>query len=453
MTKMNEILVAEGAGGDVFFATGIGMVANMPSPRRKPILLEEAHYSEGITPWGDDNLKPQRTIEQIETNDTLPAVIEFKVKALMSGGLMYGEIYYDENGDERYRPMRISEVDDFLSETEHDNYLHESALDYYTHANSFTGFSKNLAGKIVDLYSIDAAQCRLGAQVRTGRRKGMFDEVLVHGDWASAVIDETERYAALDPYHRVVRQMRETPKTQFVLPVRYQTRGRLDYAKGPVDFLIASGWLEISKQIPIWKKSVMENQLSIKYHLEVEPKYWGKRFTDWHQYDPKKQSEIKKETYAEFIKFFKGTQKAGNVLITNYHMDTGGTEWSEWKVTVLKGENWGDGSYMEESVSSDAHIIRALGVDHTLINLTPGTGYTSGSGSDKRVAFNQHVLMTQPEQRRILRPFDYIAEINDWHKYVPGDGRLRFWFKNTFIATLDHGKETKSANENDNRKT
>lgn len=449
--------ILEGDNSDVFFATGIGMVATMESdgPKRRQVLDEDNAYTKDYTPWGDDNLHPQNTIKLIEENDTLPAVLEFKVKALTSGGLMYGDIRIDENnGHEIFMPMQISEVDDFLSQIEHDNYLHEASLDYYTHANHFTGLSKNLAGKITDLFSLDAAQCRLGLQVRKGKDKGKFTEILTHGDWEmTASSADCIKYPALDPFRRVTRQMRETPHKQFVLPVRHQTRGRIDYAKGAVDFLIASKWPEIAKQIPKWKKSVMEKQLSIKYQLEVEPRYWTGKYTNWSKMTPKEKKDAKKETYAAFIKFFKGAEKAGNVLITNYHVDHGGKEWSEWKVKLIEGEAWGDGAYMEESVSSDAHIIRALGVDHTLINLTPGTGYTSGSGSDKRVAFNQHVLMTQPEQRRILRPFDYIAEINDWHKYVQGDRKLKFWFKNTFIATLDHGKDTKEANTNNNKKT
>lgn len=446
--------ILEGDKSDVFFATGINMSANMRDTKpRRQVLNEDANFSGDYTPWGDDNLHPQNTIQTIEENDTLPAVIDFKVRALTSGGLMYGDVRYDDDGKEIFLPMNVPEIDDFLSEIEHDNYLHEAALDFYTHANSFTAFTKNLGGKVVDLFSLDAAQCRLGRQVTTGRDKGKFKKVLAHGSWEStASSKDSIEYAALDPYRRVTRQMRETTAKQFVLPVRHQTRGRIDYAKGPVDFLIASKWLEIAKQIPKWKKSIMEKQLSIKYHLEVESRYWPNRFADWDKFTASQRKQKKKEVYAEFIKFFKGAEKAGNVLITNYHVEHGAEEWSEWKVTLIKGEDWGDGAYMEESVSSDAHIIRALGVDHTLINLTPGSGYNSGSGSDKRVAFNQHVLLTQPEQRRILRPFDYIAELNGWHRHVGADRRLRFWFKNTFIATLDHGKDTKEANTNNNKK-
>lgn len=452
-----KVEILEGDNSDVFFATGVNMIGNLndsAGPKRRPVLDEEDHYSGDYTPWGDDNLHPQNVIEKIEANDTLPAVIDFKVKALTSGGLMYGVINYDEaTGQEIFMPKQISEVDDFLSDIEHDNYLHETALDFYTHANHFVAISKNLAGNITDLFSLDAAQCRLGLQEKSGKYKGLYRKVITHGEWEhTASSKDCIEYQAVDPYRRVAQQIREHSAKQIVIPVRLQTRGRIDYAKGPVDFLIASKWLDIAKNIPIWKDKMNKQRFSAEYQLEVEAGYWKARWKDWDKFTATKKTQLKRDTYRSFIDFFKGAKESGNILITNYHREEAGEkEWSEWKVTKIPKDQFD--SNTEESVSSDAHIIRALGVDHTLINLTPGTGFTSGSGSDKRVAFNQHVLMTQPEQRRILRPFDYIAEINNWHRHVNSDEKLRFWFKNTFIATLDHGKDTKEANTNNNKKT
>lgn len=455
---MNEIL--EGDNSDVFFATGIDMLGYMPSDSRKLPLIEDKTYTSDFTPWGDDNLRPQNTIEKVERNDTLAAVIEFKVKALESGGLMYGDHTTDDQGAEIFKPRFIPEIQDFLSDNEVDNYIHEAALDYYTHNNYFPEISKNLAGKATDLFCNDAAHSRLGLQQREGKFRGQFTDCLINSDWTlGASSKNAQRKQCIDPFRNVVQQLRERKGHSFVLPMRHQTRGRIDYAQGMVDFLIASGWVDISTSVPDWKKAIMNNQLSVKFHLEVEKGYWVGRWKDWDKFAPAKQKKLKQDTYAKFIEFFKGAQKAGNVLFTDYHRaEHGSNEWSEWKVTILENKVWGESAYIEDSTHSDAHIIRGMGVDHTLIGLTPGKGFSAGSGSDKRVAFNQYVLLTQPEQRRILRPFDYIAELNGWNKKygtIDDDGqrKIKFWFKNTFIATLDHGKETKSANTNDNTKT
>lgn len=445
---------------DVYFAAGVDMLAYMPSNDRQLPLIEDKTYSGDFTPWGDDNLHPQNTILKVEKNDTLAAVIEFKWKALTSGGLMYGDHYTDDNGVEVYKPRAIPAIDDFLSYNEIDYYLHEAALDFYTHNNFFPGISTNLKGEAVDLFTNDAAQTRLGRQHRDGKFKGQFTDCWVHSDWQlGPTTGNATKKQCVDPYRGVVRQIRERKGNSFVIPTRPQTRGRIDYARGVVDFLIASGWVDLSSSVPDWKNAIMTGQMSVKFHIQVEKSYWNNRWKDWTTFSPGKQKQLKQDTYAKFIAFFKGAQKAGNVLFTDYHRaEKGSEEWSEWKVTIIENKTWGENAYIEDSTHSDAHIIRALGVDHTLIGLTPGKGFSAGSGSDKRVAFNQHVLMTQPEQRKILRPLDYIADLNDWHKKFGregGDGQrqISFWFKNTFIATLDHGKETKSANTNDNSKT
>lgn len=449
--------------GDVMYAEGADMVFVTNGARQaletRPVRRLQAfnNYQGDFIPWGDDNLHPQRTIELIEENDVLPAVIDFKIRALTSGGLMYGDITIDEQGHEIYRPMRIPEIDDFLEMIEVENYLEEAAGDFYRHANYFPEVILNVGRKVVGLHCNDAAFTRLGMQIKTGRNKGKIDTVFVGANWDySYSIEDSEPITAVDPYARVVDQILQGRKYKYVIPSRAQSHGRLDYQRGTVDSLIASGWLDLSKSIPKWKNAIMSEQVTIKYQIEVEQGYW-KRLYDhkWDKMSAAEKTAAKKKKYDEFINFFRDKKKSGASLFTQYHhSEVNKTEFSDFKITVLKGDKFGEGSYIEDSSQSDAHIIRSQGVDQTLIGYTPGKGFTAGSGSDKRVAFNQYVLLAQPHQRKILRPFDYIAQINDWNKRYGAEGRrLKFWFKNTFIATLDHGKDTKEANSNNNKKT
>ena len=452
-----EILDGEGE-ADVFFATGINMAMSTGNPREaqptRPVRYNDI-YSGDFIPWGDDNLHPFNTLKLIESNDILPDVIDFKVRALTSGGLQYGDLITDEVGVDRFVPAHIPEVDDFLEKIEHENYLDEATRDLYTHANYFPEILMNMGRKVVGLYCNDAAFTRLGLQEKTGRNKGKILSAFVGADWRETLSTETtQKITAVDPYYRVVDQLRSLPGHKFIIPARAQSNGRLDYQRGPVDFLIASGWLDIDISIPKWKKSIMENQLSVKYHVEVNKAYWTNRWSGWAGFSASVKKATKKATFAKFVEFFKGAEKSGNTLISEYYVDHNGNEWSDWKVKLLETKTWGQGAYVEDSTQSTAHIIMSQGVDQSMRGLIPGKGFSAGSGSDKRVAFNQHVLLCQPHQRKLLRPFDYIAELNGWNeRYGVEDRRLKFWFKNTFIATLDHGKDTKPANENNMKKT
>jgi hypothetical protein len=448
---------------DVYFDTDHSAVftdsLNFTKKHTRLVRTIDDSFNGKYMPWGDDNLHPQNTITQLENSDLLPSVIDFKKKALTSGGLQYGNISFVD-GEEVFEPRQIQEIEDWLEQTEIQNYLEEATLDFYTHANFFPEVILNVGRKITGLYCLDAAFCRMAIPEKTGKYRGNYRNIYVSADWDySAHSQDAALIQAVDPYYKVVEQIQQGKGYKFTLPIRNQVRGKLHYQTGCVDWLINSGWLKVAKQIPLWKNEMMSKQLSIKYHIEVNKSYWTNRYNEWDKFSDLDKSNKRQAVYKKFIKYFQGKSGANNTLFTEFTFDKQAkTEWPDFKVTVLETKAFQDNAYIEQSSHSDLHIIRSQSVDHALIGLTPGKGFASGSGSDKRVAFNQHVLLTQPDQRKILRPLDYIAEINGWNKKYgkktdDGQTRIKFWFKNTFIATLDHGKDTKPANSNNNKKT
>jgi hypothetical protein len=447
---------------DVYFSEDISAVftdsLNFQKKHSRLVRTYDDTFNGEFIPWGDDNQHPQNTIKEIEESDLLPSVIDFKKKALTSGGIQYGNVKF-ENGQEIYEPRQIPEIDDWLEQTEIENYLEEATLDFYTHANFFPEVILNVGRKITGLYCLDAAFCRMAIPEKIGKYKGHYRNIYVSADWDySAYTLNAGMIQAVDPYYKVADQIKNGTGYKYALPLRNQVRGKLHYQTGPVDWLLNSGWLKVAKQIPHWKNEMMSRQLSIKYHIEVNKAYWTSRWEDWEKFSDQQRASKRQAVYTKFIKYFKGKQGANNTLFTEFTFDKQiKTEWPDFKVTVLETKAFQDNAYIEQSSHSDLHIIRSQSVDHTLIGLTPGKGFASGSGSDKRVAFNQHVLLTQPDQRKILRPLEYISDINGWHKKygAPGDDgqmKIKWWFKNTFIATLDHGKDTKPANDNNNKK-
>lgn len=445
-------MIVQGIDAGVHFSETHGGIAFSTVQPTRVFNNNNGEYAGQYIPWGENNLYPQELIATIEKNDILPAVLDFKTRALTSGGMQYGHIYH-ENGKDHFEPLQLPEIDDFLDDIEVDNYLSEATHDYYQHANFFPEVILNVGRKAVGLHCNDAAFTRLGTIVKTGSRKGTIDKVYISADWEHTIdAKNAEVVTAVDPYFRVADQIRQGNKYKYVIPSRAFSSGRLDYNRGLVDTLIASKWLDVDCSIPIWIDKIMNKQLAIQYHIEVDENYWRDRWKDWDTFDENKKSTIKREIYAKFIKFFGGLDSSGNVLFTEFKREHK-EEFSRWKVTMLDTKAW-DKGYIEQSTQSSAHIVTSQGVDSSLIPLIPGKGFTAGSGSDKRVAFNQHVLLCQPHQRKILRPFDYIADLNGWNQKYGRDGaRLKFWFKNTFIATLDHGIDTKPANDNNMKKT
>jgi len=81
-----------------------------------------------------------------------------------------------------------------------------------------------------------------------------------------------------------------------------------------------------------------------------------------------------------------------------------------------------------------------LDLDPTLVGDSPGKNMGSGSGSDKRVAFNAKVALLNPHRELLLEPLYFIAEYNGWKAKYP---RLEFKFIEVELETLDKGKTSK----------
>jgi hypothetical protein len=269
--------------------------------------------------------------------------------------------------------------------------------------------------------------------------------VFVSADWRDRYSSENADIVdAVDPYYDIVGQVRDGRAYKYIFPGRMQTRGRKYYQRSRIENLIDSGWLEVAAAIPTWKKQIMENQITIKYHIEVSDAYWERKYPNFKSATDRQKKDIEKKEIDAFLKFFK--DKQGSVYLSRYHMNHAGKEYHDWKITPLGNDKvFGEGAYIEDDVQSSYVISRAMGYHPSLFGISPGgKGLGAGSGSDIRMANNAHVLSSKPDQRKIFRPVYYATAINGWNEKYGGEHKqLHWWFENYFIATLDHGKDTK----------
>lgn len=394
--------------------------------------------------WGSNNQLPFDIVKSIHGSASIDPVIKKKVDLLTSGGIMYGNIRI-EDGVKIYEPRIIPEIEDFLSATEIDRFIEEKAFDHYTFNNTFCETVVDVGRRIVAVYNNDATECRLGLQNREGRRRGMIDKVYVSADWRERQdIGTAEVVDAVDPYYDVTGQIREGRAWKYIIPDRLQSRGLKYYQRSPIENLKDAGWIDIANSIPKWKMAIMENQITIKYHVEVEEGFWMRKYPKWNEMSESKRKEVERKEMDAWITFFKNKQGASKLSKFKYQ---DGKEYSEWKITPVGGDKpFGENAYIEDITTSEAVIARALSMPPALVGMTPGKGMGAGSGSDVRMHHNSYVLGCKPDQRKILRPVDYAFEVNGWKKkYGQADSLFGCWFENFFIATLDHGRDTKKA--------
>lgn len=404
-----------------------------------PIVTPNASNSTGIiAKWGDDNLFPQTVIQEARKSTIIPSTLDWKARALYSGGITYGTVSYKDDGTEVFTPAKMPAIEDFFRKSNVYRYGMEAAVDFYWFFNNFPELVlSNDRSQIVAITSQAAENCRWSLQ---NKSTGLIEWCYINANWGE---NETEtspstiKVPVIDPYYDPVTALRERKDGfKYIYPISYPTPGSNYYQLAHWNSIRESGWLDVASEIVKFKKYLMQNQMSIKYIIDIPEYWWQWKYPDWQKYGFEKKNEIRKTEITEINKFLKGGERAGTSVITTSKFDVHlKLKYPGWEIKPIE-DRVKDGAYIEDSQEASSHMLYALGVDATLIGTAPGKGLGAGSGSDKRVAFNIYISLCKIHQDIILEPLRFIRDYNGW------DSSIEFRFRNSLITTLDKGKET-----------
>ncbi len=427
--------------GELLVSTGAPL--NLGELRRAPVSPKPKTEPSGeVATWGEDNDFPQRIIEIAEKSTEIPSLLDWQARVLQGREVVAMERYFDEESNSwKFRSINDDEIDTFLSDSTFKRYMYEASTDFYWFANVFPELIKSKGGdKIAYLGTQDASFCRYGKM----NTKGVIEKCYVSADWPDAkVADETtNKLTVIDPYDfERIDKVRRSSDDRFIYPISYPSPGKIYYQLSKWNGYITSGWAEIARSIPEGKRHMMKRILSAKYILQIPMSYWITAYKDWAKLTQEEQTNIKKQKVKEINDQLTGLENSGKTILTEVGFDAQtGKEIFGWKVEVVpsavkEGEN------LEDSREASEHLMRAIGTDPTLVGDGPGKKMGSGSGSDKRVAFNIYVATLQPHRNLLLEPLDFIAEYNGWKKKYP---RLVFKFVEVQLDTLDTGSTAKT---------
>lgn len=412
--------------------TGMKFPAAPTAPSVKPI------GSRLIATWGDDNLFPQN-VKKLADLTFIPAVISMQVRALY-GTLEYGEEIYDAATKSYvFTPSTDPAVDDFLKRTNINRYLIEAASDYYWFGNVFPEII--LTNDRSAIASISIQEAMFSRFEKQNIKTGLVDYCYINANWDNGGKEDdlnTTKVPVIDPYYDPVGAL-QTRKDSFkyIYPLSFPTPGSTFYQVVPWDSVRKSGWLEIASLIPKWKKALMTNQLSIKYHIEVPEYYWSWKYKNWTELTNDERLKTIKNELKNFNEFFSNPDNSGRSFMTQSKFDAErNVSYPGWKITALD-DKISDGKYIDDSNEASSQLLFALGVDGTLIGTTPGKAMGAGSGSDKRVAYNMYMQLRQADEDIVFEPLHFIRDYNGWNP------KLKFRFRRRDIVTADTGKSTK----------
>lgn len=438
--------LALAANGIALIVTGdpisLGDISKQPaSPKKK-----ESSSNDNLAVWGDENDFPQQIINVAEKSTEIPALLDWKARALQGKEVIAMQKYFHEdekdpnNSKWKYKPINDEEINDFLGDSTFKRYMRESSLDLVWFSNVFPELIKSKSkDKIVYIGTQDASFCRWGKQ----NNKGVIEKCFVNANWPEAKMDdpETIKFDVLDPYDvdRVENLKKKSNLDKVIYPVSYPSPGKIYYQLSNWNGFITSGWAKISRAIPEGKQAMMNKMLTAKYIIRIPLSYWPATVKDWSKLSLDQQNEIKLKKLQSINDKLTGAINSGKSILNEFGKDLDGRDVPAWEIVEIENNSKG-GEGLEDSREASEHLMRSLGLDPTLVGDGPGKKMGGGSGSDKRVAFNIYVALQQPYREVILEPLYFIAEYNGWKDKYKG---LTFKIVEVELQTLDQGNTAK----------
>ncbi|MGI4833288.1 MAG: hypothetical protein ACRYFK_07485 [Janthinobacterium lividum] len=399
-----------------------------------------------VAPWGPGNDFPQRALQDVSKSTIIGPVLDWKTRATYGQGIVYGKVTdYKDDGSEVFKRVKDAQVQAFFQKSNLTRYGMEGlqGLHYFAMAFPELIISRDRS-QITSIAIQDTPFCRYSTP-----KPGLAvpEWVYISANWPAAQPGDgyTDRVPVLDPYGDVVTSLREDKRGfKYIYPLAVPSPGQSLYQLVSWNVIRNSLWLQVALAIPEFKMQLFKNQLTIKYLIEADVRYWEWKYPDWKEKKEGARKQIISDELAAFERTMAGNEGAGKSVMSVTMPDPAnpGATIKVFTITPID-DKIKSGLYIEDSQEASSHIYTALQVDPTLSGISPGKAMGAGSGSDKRVAFNMFVATHKFHQDSLLEVLNLVRDYNGW------DPELEFRFLSPQINTLDAKSET-TTNANSN---
>lgn len=420
------------------FSSGAAPARAAANPQEK----ETGGTSAFFEPWGDGNDFPSKIIDLYSKDPIIPETFLKKVSMITMSDVMAVQKTGQDGEKELVEWVDDPEITAFLNNPVNKRYLVEAASDLVWFSNAFPEviLSRDHS-KILYICHQEAAYCRYSKR----NAKGVIENVLLNANWPSVQKDDplTIVRKCLDPYsYDRIEWIRNMKDGSYIHPLTVSSPGKSFYQLANHDSIRSGGWLDVHLAIPKFKKSMMQNEMSVKYHIEVAMEYWEMRFgkVEWEKKTAIERQESRREFLIQMDKMLASTDNAGKSIMTDMKWDDIKASYRSYvKITEL-GDKSKDGKHLQDGQEAASNIFYAMGMDPTIAGFVGKDVGARSGGSDKREAWLILVNMLKPYRDPLLEPYYIAAEYNGWTAKYPN---LQFKFRDVVLTTLDTGAGTK----------
>lgn len=393
-----------------------------------------------IASWGKNNDYPQTIVKKMALSGSGQSALRFLRKAHYGNGLIIFKNTPTEQGKKSIQLLETNafpDVDAFFKASQIKKFTKETITDLEWFSIAFPEYilSDNF-DKILSVKRQKSAWCRFEVMNKTN---GLIETVYISQKFGRETPNLDSEFVAkvphIDPYWSVeqVKQFcKENDIKKFIRPVFYPLVDEGYYPSAEWHAIVHNGWLDVANSVPELKKAIFKNQISIKYHIEIDERYFETIYgTTWKDKKPEDRIEIRSQLITSIDEALSGNINAAKSIQSMMLVDEKGTQYSAIKITTID-DKFKDGSYLPEAEAANSEVLFALGVDPSLIGAgIPGGKLGAGSGSDKNAAFNILQALKKTDREVTLETLEFVRDYNAW------DATINFGFEDTVLTTLD----------------
>lgn len=396
-------------------------------------------------PWfGSTNDYPILANEYIQKSGVLWAGIDYKSRLAIGQGLYAVEVVgYDNDGNELTKPIADPYVNKFLRSRIIRKTVSDCYYSLYSYGMAFPqvvgseGSSNPIFVKVHKSHQ---------ARLEKFNSDSYSPSVGLSADWSSTSekLTKVKAINTLLMSDAIIDAAKSTKN--FIFPIGLPSPVNLYYADAPWANAQRSGHLDISLKIAKYLDKMFDNQMSIKYHIQIPYAYWDKKYPDMEYPTPEDKQKRKAKIQADIDKIIENFTKAENAqkaIISHFEINAQGKAEEKWEITVIDDKFKND-QYLPHAASSNTEIFVAMSINPNIKGMSQAAGpYANNQGgSNIREAFAVDVALSWQDTQEVT---DFITLLFalQFPKYA--DAQLRT--KQTVLTTLDTGTASKTISQ------
>ncbi len=435
----------------VFDMTGpaghaLGNTTGIPTVKRKEVITTEKADIDKMNvgnfrliSWGENNDFPQKADEIITRTGVLNTGLKFLRNLTIGQGIFPCTVEgIDDYGNEVLKPIDNTGIQTFLSSRLVRRYMEKILRDYLKFGIGFVQMMPSVTGNaFAGINPLNSLYCRVTEM------KGTEQYWIVSGKFpdAPAEFDKFRLLSEYDPEWdlSLLSSEGKIKGQSFVYAVR-DSWSNNDHYSCPVWWAAQiAGWIDIAHSVPKFLLKAYENQVTLKWHIQIPYAFWEKKFP-YSEYP--EGSDKRKEAITQYMQSVEynlcGKENAEKPLITMYGInESNGRIEEEWKITPLDNKSK-DAEKLVTSAAANSEILFSLMINPNVLGAgMPGGAYAGNQGgSNIREAFLVNIANAWIDRQNILDPLECYLRFN-------GVKNVSLRYRNTILTTLDTGAGTK----------